>query len=91
MGAGFGLVRGGLISVAFVAALMAFTPKPTPNWMVDSVLLPYAVDASDLCAGLAPNALKQAFRDSLSEIRKDWDDQVKKGRKKDIPLKRVDN
>ena len=87
MGAGFGLVRGALIAVAFVAVLMAFTPKPTPNWMVDSVLLPYAVDASDLCAALAPNALKQAFRDSLAEIRKDWDDQLKKNHK----LKKVDN
>ena len=31
MGAGFGLVRGGLAAVAFVSVLMAFTPKPVPQ------------------------------------------------------------
>ena len=87
MGAGFGFVRGGLISVAFVAVLLAFTPKPLPNYMVDSTLLPYAVDASDVCAALAPRALKDAFRDSLAEIRKTWDEQFKKRRE----LKKVEN
>ena len=36
MGAAFGLVRGALVAVAFIAVLLAFTPKPTPNWMVNS-------------------------------------------------------
>ena len=54
LGAGFGLVRGALVVVAIVAVLMAFTPKPIPYWMTGSVLLPYAVEASDWCAALAP-------------------------------------
>src|SRR5579863_6390638 len=62
LGAGFGFVRGSFIGVAFVAVLLAFTPRPLPNWMVDSVLLPYAVDASDLFSAMAPHALKEAFR-----------------------------
>ena len=77
-GGAFGVVRGSLMAVAFVAVLMAFTSKPLPNWMVDSKLLPYAVDASDVCASLAPQALKDAFEDGLREIRKTWDDQLKK-------------
>ena len=76
----FGIVRGSLIAVAFVAVLMAFTTKPLPNWMVSSKLLPYAVDASDMCASLAPQALKDAFEDGLHEIRKAWDDQLKKNK-----------
>ncbi len=82
LGAGFGFVRGSFIGVAFVAVLLAFTPKPLPNWMVNSKLLPYAVDASNLFAAMAPNALKEAFHDGLAEIRKDWDEQVKKGLRK---------
>lgn len=80
-GGAFGVVRGALIAIVFVAVLMAFVSKPLPNWMVDSKLLPYAVDASDVCASLAPQALKDAFQDSLHEIRKAWQDQLK--RKKD--------
>jgi membrane protein required for colicin V production len=81
VGAAFGAVRGGLMVVAVVAVLMAFAPSPKPDWMVESQLLPYAVDASDLCASLAPNGLKTAFRDSLEEVRKAWQEQVKKSKK----------
>jgi membrane protein required for colicin V production len=90
LGGAFGLVRGSLIAVAFIAVLMAFTPKPTPNWMVDSMVLPYAIDASNICAALAPKALKDAFRESMYDIRKAWDDQLKKQhKKKDPDLKKV--
>ena len=77
-GAGFGLVRGLMMATAFIAALMAFTPSPTPTWMVGSQFLPYAVEASDAIATLAPRAVKDHFQNSLTEIRKAWDDQVKR-------------
>ena len=54
------------------------------------MLLPYAVDASDLVSTMAPQQLKSAFRESLAEIRKTWDDQFKRRRSKD-ELKKVDN
>ena len=82
IGGAFGFVRGCLMAIAFVAVLMAFTPKPTPNWMVDSKLLPYAVGASDLASSLAPQALKDAFDDGLREIRKAWNEQLKKHKRK---------
>jgi membrane protein required for colicin V production len=82
LGAAFGFVRGALIGVAFVAVLLAFAPKPLPNWMVTSLLLPYAIDASDLCASIAPPALKDAFREGMREIRKDWDEELKKAKRK---------
>lgn len=82
MGAAFGLVRGALITVALVAVLMAFTAKPVPNWMVDSKLLPYATGASGKLAVLAPNAIKEAFRESLREIRTLWDAQIRINREK---------
>ena len=68
--------------VSFIAVLLAFTPKPLPNWMVDSQVLPYAIDASNICAALAPKAIKDAFRESMLDIRKAWEDQLKKKPKK---------
>lgn len=82
LGGVFGLVRGAVIDVAFVAVLLAFSPKPLPNWMVNSRLLPYAVDASNLFASLAPADLKDAFLEGVNEIRKDWDEEVRKAQRK---------
>lgn len=89
-GGAFGFVRGSLIAVAFVAVLLAFTPKPLPNWMVDSTILPYAVNASDVCADLAPNAIKQAFKESLHDIQILWQEQLKKKKRKQ-ELKEVES
>ena len=90
-GGAIGFVRGVLIAVGFVTALVAFTPKPTPNWMVDSKLLPYAIDASNLCAALTPRPIKDAFRESMADIRKAWEDMKQKPRKKESNVKKVEN
>lgn len=78
MGAGFGFVRGAIAAVAFVAVLMAFTPKPVPKWMTGSYLLPYAIDASNAAASIAPRALKESVRQTVGEIRQAWEDEVRK-------------
>ena len=83
MGAGFGLVRGGLAAVAFVSVLMAFTPKPIPAWMTGSAVLPYAIDASNTIAALAPRALKDPVRETIAEIRQAWNDELHKSQKRD--------
>jgi hypothetical protein len=67
---------------------MAFTSKPTPAWMVDSKLLPYAIDTSDLLATLAPRPVKDAFRDSMRDIRMAWDQQLKKRPRQGSGLKK---
>jgi len=84
MGAGFGLLRGSLVAVAFVAVLMAFTPKPPPNWMTGSMLLPYAIDASNVCVALAPRELKEAVRETMNEVRKAWDEELQKSKHKKV-------
>jgi membrane protein required for colicin V production len=83
MGAGFGLIRGGVAAVAFVSVLMAFTPKPVPQWMTGSYLLPYAIDASNIVASLAPRALKEPVRQSIGEIRQAWDEEVRKSQRRE--------
>jgi membrane protein required for colicin V production len=85
MGAGFGLVRGVIAAVAFVSILLAFTPKPVPNWMTGSMLLPYAIDASNMVATLAPRALKNSVRETVAEVHQLWDDQVRKSRREKKP------
>ncbi len=83
LGAGFGLVRGGLIAAALVSVLMAFTPRPVPAWMTGSFVLPYAIGASNVIASLAPRALKEPVRQTVGEIRQAWDDQVRKSQKRE--------
>lgn len=80
MGAAFGLARGLLIGAAFIAVVLAFTPKPAPNWMVDSKVLPYAMGATDMIAALAPAGIKNAFRDTMHDIRQTWSAQLRKTR-----------
>jgi membrane protein required for colicin V production len=91
LGGAFGFVRGMLLAVICVAVIMAFTPKQLPNWMVGSEVLPYVVDASNLCSKLAPTAVKEAFRDSMFEIRKLWEEELRKKQKKQEKLKKVDS
>jgi membrane protein required for colicin V production len=91
LGGVFGFVRGALFAVITVAVIMAFTPKPLPTWMVGSQVLPYVVDASNLCSKIAPDGVKEAFRDSLFEIRKLWDEQLQKKRKQQEKFKKEDS
>jgi membrane protein required for colicin V production len=82
LGAALGFVRGSLIVVALVAVAIAFVPKPMPNWIVNSKSLPYAIDGSHAISQLAPEGIKDAFRDSMLEIRQTWRERFQKARKK---------
>jgi membrane protein required for colicin V production len=88
LGGAFGLVRGALIAVVMIAVLLAFAPKPMPNWMVNSRVLPYAMEASNVIASLAPNAIKTAFRESMLELRRLWDQQLIQSREQLRSLER---
>ena len=91
LGGAFGLVRGTLIAVVMIAVLLAFTPKPMPNWMVKSQVLPYAMEASSAIASLAPNSIKNALRESVLELRNVWDQQLIEGREQLRALRRGGN
>jgi membrane protein required for colicin V production len=91
LGGAFGLVRGALLAVITVAVIMSFTPKPLPTWMTGSEVLPYVLDASNFCSKLAPDAVKDAFRDSMFEIRKLWEEELRKKHQKQEKLKKVDS
>lgn len=82
LGAVFGLLRGLLISVGVLMAVMAFTPgnKP-PQAVVRSRLAPYVMDAARVCAVLAPHELRQGFRESYENLKNTWDLAFRKGLK----------
>ncbi|MGO4881421.1 MAG: CvpA family protein [Bryobacteraceae bacterium] len=80
LGAGFGMARGLLISIALVLALLAFTPgKSPPNAVVDSRVAPYVIDAARVVAAVAPHELKDGFRKSYEQVKSIWGNALKKG------------
>jgi membrane protein required for colicin V production len=73
LGAGFGVVRGALVAVALLMAIMAFRDgdKP-PAAVVNSRLAPYVAGAAQLFADVAPHELKEGFRKTYSEVKSAW-------------------
>jgi membrane protein required for colicin V production len=80
MGAAFGFLRGMVIAVALVMAIMAFAPgdKP-PNSVVNSRLTPYVVDAAQVAATLAPHEVREGVRKSYRQVENAWSNTWKKG------------
>jgi membrane protein required for colicin V production len=72
LGAGFGFIRGVVMAVALITVLLAFAPSPPPRSVVDSKLMPYMLDTSNVLATLTPREVKDAFRDTTEKVRKAW-------------------
>jgi len=73
LGAGFGLLRGGLIGVALVTAMMAFSPENhPPRAVVESRVAPYVVDGARVVATVAPHELKTGFRNTYEQVKTAW-------------------
>ncbi len=89
LGAGFGVVRGILVSVALVMGIMAFsqTSQP-PASVVNSRIAPYMIDAAHVVSAMAPHELKEGFRITYGRVKSAWDTAARKtpqseqGRKK---------
>jgi len=77
LGAGFGVLRGTLISVALILGLMAFSAegKP-PQSVVRSRVAPYAVGAARVFAAMAPHEMREGFRRTYSEVRSAWNKSI---------------
>jgi membrane protein required for colicin V production len=80
LGAGFGLLRGLLFTVAILMGAMAFSrgAKP-PDAIVNSRIAPYVVDAARMCADLAPHDLKEGFRKTYAQVKDAWSSALEKG------------
>ncbi|MGA2270019.1 MAG: CvpA family protein [Bryobacteraceae bacterium] len=80
LGAVFGAVRGILISVALILAIMAFSQgdKP-PSSVVNSRTAPYVVDAARAFAAMAPHELKEGFRRTYGQVKTAWEKTLGQG------------
>jgi len=72
LGAAFGFVRGLLITIAVLTAVMAFGPRtdnnPTPEAVVHSRIAPWVLEASRWFVAIAPMELKQSFHERYSQV-----------------------
>jgi membrane protein required for colicin V production len=81
LGAGFGAVRGLLLAVAVIVAIVAFMPgsgDAPPRAVVHSRFAPYVIDTAHLFASMAPRELKDHFRKHYGQVKSIWDDAIKK-------------
>lgn len=80
LGAVIGLVEGGLVSVALLTAMMAFsTGEGPPSAVVHSRVAPYVLVGARGAAALAPHGLKTGFRTRYSQVKAVWARTVEKG------------
>jgi len=80
LGAVFGALRGALISVALIMAIMVFfSAGHRPDSVVNSRIAPYVVEVARAFAAMAPHELKEGFRKSYGEVKAAWEGAVKRG------------
>lgn len=79
LGAGFGVVRGLLLAVVLILAIVAFTPgDEPPKAVVHSRFAPYVIDTAHLLASIAPREVKDGFRKRYDRVKSMWEDTLKK-------------
>ncbi|MBV8906573.1 MAG: CvpA family protein, partial [Acidobacteriia bacterium] len=69
-----GFARGALFVAAVVDVLVAYAPSPTPDFLAQSRLMPYASELSSFLVDLAPHELKDAFTEQMQNLRQLWRD-----------------
>jgi membrane protein required for colicin V production len=72
LGGVFGVARGFVIAAGMVTVLLAFAPSPPPRSVVDSKLLPYVINVSELFAALTPREVKDQFYATRDRVRAVW-------------------
>jgi membrane protein required for colicin V production len=73
LGAAFGALRGTLIAIVLIMAIMAFSSggRP-PESVVRSRIAPHVADAARVLASVAPHELKEGFRKTYAQLETAW-------------------
>lgn len=80
LGAGFGVLRGVLVSIALVMGIMAFSQgEQPPASVVHSRTAPYVVGAARVVAALAPYELKEGFWKTYARVKTAWAEAARQG------------
>jgi len=90
LGAGFGVIRGLLIAAALVMAMLAFAPEAKADAVAHSMLAPYVIGAARVFVAAAPREMKDGFRKSYEQVKRQWDETLKKGIQK-VPEEKKQN
>jgi membrane protein required for colicin V production len=69
LGGAAGLVRGALVVAVIANVLVAFAPSPTPLFLQNSFVLPYANEVASVLAQLAPVELKDSFEQQMQNLK----------------------
>lgn len=67
-----GAVRGVLLIAIMASALIAFAPSPSPVFLNQSRLLPYATPLAAYLSDVAPREVKDAFDAQMQSIKRTW-------------------
>jgi membrane protein required for colicin V production len=67
-----GVLRGALVIAALADILVAFSPSPTPSFLINSRVLPYTVQISSWLVGVAPRELRDAFTEQMDNLKQFW-------------------
>jgi membrane protein required for colicin V production len=82
LGAGFGVARGVVVSIALITAIVAFAPgtdSTPPKAVVDSRIAPYIIDAAHVVTMAAPKELRDGFARRYNQVKQIWEDALKHG------------
>jgi membrane protein required for colicin V production len=73
LGAAFGALRGTLIAIVLIMAIMAFSSGDRPpDSVVRSRFAPYVADAAHVVASIAPHEVKEGFRRTYEQVKGAW-------------------
>lgn len=77
LGAGFGLIRGTLLGLAVIVALVAFAPavaaNSAPRAVAESRVAPYILSGAGFLVAIAPRELKDGFQVHYAELKTFWE------------------
>jgi membrane protein required for colicin V production len=73
LGAAFGALRGTLVGIVLIMAIMAFSSAGRPPVsVVRSRIAPYVANAARVIASVAPHELKEGFRKTYAQVQAAW-------------------
>jgi membrane protein required for colicin V production len=67
-----GFFRGALVIAALAAVMVAFSPSPTPAFLHQSRVLPYAGEVAGWLVDLAPRELRDTFSQQMENLKQLW-------------------
>ena len=80
LGAAFGALRGTLVAVVLIMAIMAFSAGDRPpDSVVRSRIAPYVTGAARVVASAAPHELREGFRKTYAQVKAAWGDAIDNG------------